>query len=1212
MTGPGGGYQISRRAVMTDTTAVGVLNVTGSDGMSQGQHRLSMLLGQVDEAIFTNVFAIGLRELQELNTLDDTAAADELYKLSSGLDRVSLVEVMRRLRKARENLVGTDPNDPADGRVAELLLRRDKLRTEIEDLSRKGRRWAELAGQRRAQLGEIDTLRQRLGEWQAEAKSTELALNIRDIWRRRARLQVEIDATGRGLELPDTAPAKLKEFDQKIAERNSQLDEIKNRRRQLRQEAEAVPVSRRLLDLQPKIDAANQQSPWIEEAQNQLQRVEAQLEQARKALADEAERVGISEEDRQALLEGKESVQLPELTKQGMSALMGPARAVRDHGSRIKQFRDEAAEGKRESDRLNERILVALKGLPHGSLTDAVRAQGEAITVFRRRIQLEEHLEKLRRHVRDLEREAVDLTTARALPIDRTILLAAPFLAGGVTLLYGVLHILDVFVVEADSAWGALIGFFGLLMLSLYFMGRKLTDRNTDTDIEACDRQLDVARKQLKELERDRMELEAQLPPGSGSIEQRLRESEEKLVELEGLLPAYHSQQAALLRYRNARQKGNDAIASLKNAKQQWRRTLTSMGLDESLTPKSIQQISRGFDSLQAARRRLAALQSERDQRKRELAGLAQRVEGLYRQAFAETPTTRRDSNVSSETTNRERPTDRGEKSTRPDRTDRANTKSASVKGDNNKSSAIPQPVAQVRPQSLRADRDQPLAQLQHLNEEIARQQHWIDRRKELREHDSQLKKQQLTVQRHLDRYHQMRRSLLARCGVEDDQGFQELVDRKARLARLTHEHQEVDQQIRAAIGQQVPYDEIARQLDSVKADELERRWDALLEKMNQTEQRIAQLLSRQGELAQEMRQQAGDSRLSFAQLDLGAVESQLNACVRHWQTLGTTSQLLDEVCRTFEKERQPETLREASSFLAQLTDGKYGRIWTPLGTNALKVDNHKGESLPLEVLSRGTREAVFIALRLALASAYARRGVMLPLVLDDVLVNFDRSRALHAAKTLKLFAQMGHQVMMFTCHQHIVDIFHEIEVEVRRLPEQGHPGIAEVLHAPALTVAVPMIEDYEEEEEEEIAEPVEAYEEEVAEDEFEEEEEEVVETPVAEAPVVVLDEPEYEPEPIAEAPPPPPLISPAPLPIVEMPPAPPPEPEPELVRIERTPKLKRPRPVVEAPVSEKSGIDWLWYELGPTIEEAVHDGGTEEPPAEVFDAWWDRPASAK
>ncbi|WP_372896318.1 ATP-binding protein, partial [Stieleria sp.] len=85
VTGPGGGYQIRRHAKMTDENVVGQLAVTGQDGLAQGQHRLSMLLGQIDEPIFTNVFAIGMRELQELNTLDDTAAADELYKLSSGL-----------------------------------------------------------------------------------------------------------------------------------------------------------------------------------------------------------------------------------------------------------------------------------------------------------------------------------------------------------------------------------------------------------------------------------------------------------------------------------------------------------------------------------------------------------------------------------------------------------------------------------------------------------------------------------------------------------------------------------------------------------------------------------------------------------------------------------------------------------------------------------------------------------------------------------------------------------------------------------------------------------------------------------------------------------------------------------------------------------------------------------------------------------------------
>jgi hypothetical protein len=82
----------------------------------------------------------------------------------------------------------------------------------------------------------------------------------------------------------------------------------------------------------------------------------------------------------------------------------------------------------------------------------------------------------------------------------------------------------------------------------------------------------------------------------------------------------------------------------------------------------------------------------------------------------------------------------------------------------------------------------------------------------------------------------------------------------------------------------------------------------------------------------------------------------------------------------------------------------------------------------------------------LSLAAAYARRGVMVPLILDDVLVNFDRDRALAAARTLKTFSELGHQVLMFTCHRHIAETFQEIDVQVRQLPRQGAPGRATVL----------------------------------------------------------------------------------------------------------------------------------------------------------------------
>jgi hypothetical protein len=254
-----------------------------------------------------------------------------------------------------------------------------------------------------------------------------------------------------------------------------------------------------------------------------------------------------------------------------------------------------------------------------------------------------------------------------------------------------------------------------------------------------------------------------------------------------------------------------------------------------------------------------------------------------------------------------------------------------------------------------------------------------------------------------------------------------------------------LDERIRSTLGNHVSYDSIQRMLQNTPHHELEKRRDTLTTRSSGGTERIGQLQLRQGEINQEMKTLAGDRRLAEARFELASLERQIELCADHWRTLGFTTCMLEKVCEIYESERQPETLREASAFLKQLTEGKYVRVWTPLGKNALRIDNDKGQSLPLEVLSRGTREAVFISLRLSLAAAYSRRGATLPLVLDDVLVNFDTIRATSAAKVLRDFAALGHQVVMFTCHEHIMRMFDSIGVQVRVLPTQGQAGVAEV-----------------------------------------------------------------------------------------------------------------------------------------------------------------------
>jgi hypothetical protein len=126
------------------------------------------------------------------------------------------------------------------------------------------------------------------------------------------------------------------------------------------------------------------------------------------------------------------------------------------------------------------------------------------------------------------------------------------------------------------------------------------------------------------------------------------------------------------------------------------------------------------------------------------------------------------------------------------------------------------------------------------------------------------------------------------------------------------------------------------------------------------------------------------------------------------------------------------------------MTEGRYCRVWTPLGEPALRVDDDRQRDLPIELLSTGAREQLFLALRLALIARYAREGKSLPLVLDDVLVNFDTRRARAAATMLVRFATAGHQMLLFTCHEHIAELFKSLECDVRQLPgsTDGEPKV--------------------------------------------------------------------------------------------------------------------------------------------------------------------------
>jgi len=94
--------------------------------------------------------------------------------------------------------------------------------------------------------------------------------------------------------------------------------------------------------------------------------------------------------------------------------------------------------------------------------------------------------------------------------------------------------------------------------------------------------------------------------------------------------------------------------------------------------------------------------------------------------------------------------------------------------------------------------------------------------------------------------------------------------------------------------------------------------------------------------------------------------------------------------------------------------------IKAPFGEQRLIVIRAGGQALETHQLSRGTAEQLYLSMRFALAQEYAGKAV-LPLVMDDILVNFDEERMESCLRVMADVSQR-HQVLLFTCHAHVRD----------------------------------------------------------------------------------------------------------------------------------------------------------------------------------------------
>ncbi len=977
-SGDGQSWAVSRQLATADGQRKEKLDILiGGQLYSSATMNRDLLKG-VDHDIFRNVFTVGLDELQHLNTLNATEAAEFLYEMTTGMDRVSLGEVMHGVTQTRHSIF--DRNHEGS-EIRRLELRVEQLDQLIQGDLRQLESWSQLRNELHAGKQDILRITEKSHAIQRSMKLFEIAALTHDAWAKRNEALKELAELPHLSEsLAELASSKsilrLREMEAKLGTLNENIQEVTEKVTGVKNDIRAIPINTDVATNAVRIRAICEHSSWLVSLQDQI----ASLKKDILELSNQ------SDFELSSGLLDRIVGPMPEVDQHTLRAvnqveteLIFADERYAEQASLVDQMQDDLNDAEQswmdlvvanapqlivDSDRNKSDASKSV--IDELGFETMLSEMGSEIGMLRTRLELDDQQTRLQREI-DAEEVCLSSSSDHLLPSGKVLILSSGLtISGFVGLAVGFLFA-EVF--SLDAAVATVIGIMGAVLFACGIGYRILKSLQMKQQVAAGIARHSLLTRQLTKCRADIDSIELNNKLGGGSWEIQLRELGAQHSQLESMVPVLGKLKTAVARLKLSHTRLADCQRNSDEAQKSWISVLAEQGLPAELRPCDVHTISDNSDVIAQRKRRLEDRKAELVRRESDLSDLVNRIAQLLIEL-------------------------------------------------------------DVQPESSNAT-----AQIQQLNQLLDAQREAKQQRKTLKKSARKLKKQRSKIIAERQDLETSLNRVFVRAGVLDLAELELLSQSHCDALELKRRSDDASEAILQQLndkdfGEHDLYAVLDKHNGADLLDEITRMGVQL----DEFTESLAILHEQQGQKKQELQQLLEDPSLDSAKLERNVVREQLADAQRRWRVWAVSEYVLQQVRDVYESERQPETLVDAGQWLDKISDGKYTRIWTPLDEDALYVDDSSGQTWGVDMLSRGTRESVFICLRLALVNSYIKRGVRLPLILDDVLVNCDSTRAKHGVTMLRDFAAQGAQVFFFTCHSHLAGDFESAGADVREL----------------------------------------------------------------------------------------------------------------------------------------------------------------------------------
>ena len=258
----------------------------------------------------------------------------------------------------------------------------------------------------------------------------------------------------------------------------------------------------------------------------------------------------------------------------------------------------------------------------------------------------------------------------------------------------------------------------------------------------------------------------------------------------------------------------------------------------------------------------------------------------------------------------------------------------------------------------------------------------------------------------------------------KDYSGLEPAERRSGEYQSLKGDIETLEQELRD-IGEGMTLAELEAASDETNPDTLPGEIEALTGRIDEElEPRKTELAVAKGEQQKELGLMDGSDDAAALADEAQSVLVGIRSNAEQYVRVKLASRILRDEIERYRQQHQGPLLERASEHFVVLTQGSFAGLRADFNEKdePVLVGVRPGdEHVTVEGMSSGTRDQLYLALRLASLEQYMESAEPMPFIVDDILVHFDDERS---KATLGVLAELAGktQIILFTHHRRLVE----------------------------------------------------------------------------------------------------------------------------------------------------------------------------------------------